>query len=421
MKKILSAVLVVLLLVSLCACGNSSTASNTSSPESEVSNDMNSETSSITSSAEQVSTPEKKPFVAPEPVTLVDAGKQYIKYHADDISLFKYCGHWQAEKPDEPHTLVCYWNIAYVEVDFTGDHIMIELTKESTFKTSIDGGDYVSHTASGFYTIKAEGTGKHTLRILNDKNHNNVYFAGAAVPITETMTRTADKAHYVQFIGDSISMDARSFPFYSGVALDWDYAVAAQGAMSLRNGAGYLYTKDGSPDVLSRIGKSVGMETAFLKLGYPVESMSDERKDFYGTYFDNDAVNYNFETGYAPDIVFIFIGTNDGLTSLAPKDDFVAKYTAFVDKILAMYGNETTVVMMNGVSTSGLDTTARYDCIRAAAESCILKHPDNIKFIDRDVLETWSIDISSDNTHPSGDGYATLCARVTEYLSDNFQ
>lgn len=419
MKKIIAIILAGVMLICFCSCGNNSNDDSTSS-ESEVSS-MNSEVTSNTPSTESVSSETKKPFVAPDPINFTEGGIEYIKYHADDISLFKYCGHWQAEDPNTPHTLSCYWNIAYVEVDFTGDHIYIELTKPSNFKVSIDGSEYTEHSANGYYKITAASKGNHTLRIFNNVNHNNVYFGGAAVPTTEKMTRTADRAHYVQFIGDSISMDARSFPYYSGVELGWDYAVAAQGAMSLRDGVGYLYTQASSPDVLSRIGKSVGMETAFLKLGYPIESMSDERKDFYGTYFDNDAVNYNFETGYAPDIVFIFIGTNDGLVDHSHVYDFKTKYAAFVDKILAMYGNETTVVMMNGVSTSGRDTTARYDCIRAAAEECIKNHPDNIKFIDRDILETWNIEIGNDTTHPSANGYATLCTRITEYLADNFQ
>ena len=97
------------------------------------------------------------------------------------------------------------------------------------------------------------------------------------------------------------------------------------------------------------------------------------------------------------------------------------KYHADDISLFTMYGNETTVVMMNGVSTSGRDTTARYDCIRAAAEECIKNHPDNIKFIDRDILETWNIEIGNDTTHPSANGYATLCTRITEYLADNFQ
>ena len=71
-------------------------------------------------------------FVAPATTTVEYQDKTYTKYYADDISLFKYCGAWQAEEED-PHTMITYWTVSYVEIDFTGSEILLDFTKKSTF------------------------------------------------------------------------------------------------------------------------------------------------------------------------------------------------------------------------------------------------------------------------------------------------
>ena len=82
---------------------------------------------------------------------------------ATDVALFKYCGTWQATDPGSPTTMVSYWNAAYVEIDFTGNAITLEFSKETSFKVKMDDASYVPYTADGKITLFAEGEGKHTL------------------------------------------------------------------------------------------------------------------------------------------------------------------------------------------------------------------------------------------------------------------
>ena len=124
---------------------------------------------------------------------------------ATNVALYKYFGMWQATDKSDASAMVSYWTLAYVELDFTGDCISLAFSRESSFKYRIDNGQYISGTSSGTYTISGAGNGKHTVRLLSQGRKNHIYFAGAYESDTCRLSRTANKPHYVQFIGDSIS------------------------------------------------------------------------------------------------------------------------------------------------------------------------------------------------------------------------
>ncbi len=427
MKQLIALILSLGLLLGLTACGGDTASSEQGSTD--VLTDSSVDNASDTASSNDGPVEEIDPdtivtntafpenYVEPEPVEYNNGGTTYVMQYANNISVYKYCGHWQADESD-PHTFVSHWNTAYVEIDFTGDTVCANFTYPSNIRVSVDGGDFVKYdNAVGVMTFKAKGNGKHTLHIRNDGNLlNHVYFAGASVPKGQTLSRTADKPHYIQFIGDSISQDGRSHAHNSANLLGWDYSVCAKGGMSLQSGYGYWGS--GNPVMLSKLGKSVGMEDAFFKLGHPVDDMTETDKQRYSNYFNDDTLNFNFHTGNTPDVVFVFLGTNDGLTKESRREDFVAHYTAFIDKILKVYGNKPHIYIMQALSATYEE---RYISIDTAGKQIAAKHPTKVTFIDRETVDSWGVEIGTDGTHPSEAGYATLSQAVAVYLSNNVE
>ena len=350
-------------------------------------------------------------FVAPATTTVEYQGKTYTKYYADDISLFKYCGAWQAEEED-PHTMITYWTVSYVEIDFTGSEILLDFTKKSTFDMCIDNGNSVNKTAEGLYLVQVEN-GNHTIRIYTRGNHKRVYFGGAAIPAGQSLKRTAKRAHYVQFIGDSITQNNSYVPKVAQGA-NWDFSMTAQGAIALRTGYGAL--AHFSPVMVSKLGAEkvkVGMEEAFFKLEIPTDSVGSlaEIKKYLKYHDEPEKFDYHFKTGYYPDIVFIFLGTNDKL-DYPSEQDFTNRYNTFVSRILEVYGKNTKVYLMQGLN----GTEGKYHCISAAANKIMSNYPENVFFIDRTTVDSWGVEMSTDNLHPSDNGYSTLANSIIDYL-----
>ena len=361
---------------------------------------------------------------------------------ATDTKLFKYCGTWQATDKNNPETMVSYWDAAYVEVDFTGSAITLTFSSATTFKYSIDGGSYVTASnVTGDYTVYAGNGGTHTVRVLTDTQANNIHFAGVKAEKNVTLSRTADKKYYIQFVGDSISDDIRSFSHNSPEILGWDYSVTACWAISMvrdwgswkvmngyKNGA---YTEGSMAWYLNKnFGTlSIGMEDAFFKLGIPHQlADTDPRFADYAENYFTEKYDHDFNTGNTPDIVFIFLGTNDlGFTSgQGSIDKFKDRYKNFVANIFELYGDDTQIVVMQAVSTSkeGSDLyntdCGRYEGIRQTADELIKLYPENVRFLDEDTLLSWNVEISSDNTHPSANGYNTLSTKIAEWLDEEF-
>lgn len=365
---------------------------------------------------------------------------------ATDTALFKYCGTWQATDKNNPTTMVSYWDAAYVEIDFTGDAITLMFSSASSFKYSIDGGEYKNaNNVTGDFTVSASGNTTHTVRILQDDKAMHIYFAGVKSMENVTLSRTSDKKYYIQFIGDSISDDIRSFAHNSPELLGWDYSVTAcQGISLVRDWGSWKVLNGYSNSTASytegsiawhfnqKFGvKSVGMEDAFFKLGIPHQKFpaadSDEFKDIVENYY-TEKYDFDFNTGNTPDIVFIFLGTNDlgfnsGATSI---NTFKERYKNFVAKIFELYGEDTQIVIMQAVSTSvttDLYNTncGRYNGIRATANELMALYPDNVTFLDEAKLLSWNVEISPDGTHPSANGYATLSTKIAQWLDEKFK
>ena len=361
---------------------------------------------------------------------------------ATDIELFKYCGTWQATDEANPTTMVSYWDAAYVEVDFTGNAITLMFSSTTTFLYRIDGGDYVTvNNALGDYTVYAVDGGTHTVRVLWNEKAQNMYFAGVKVGADASLSRTPDKKYYIQFVGDSISDATNSFSHKSADLLDWDYSVIACEALSMVKNQGYWKYNNGFKDGVLTEGSMawhfknnfgvdcVGMEDAYFKLGIPNKwSTDDPRFEDVAANYYTEKYDFNFETGNTPDIVFIFLGTNDisAGSSASAIQTFKDTYVAFVGKLIEMYGEDTQIVVMQSLSTSNTanmyDTShPRFVAIREVAATLQSLYPNNVTFLGESTHFSWGVEISSDGTHPSADGYATLTEKIAKWLDKNFK
>ncbi len=374
------------------------------------------------------------------PYKLPDATWRFVG--AQNTALFKYCGMWERENREGTDCMVSYWNVAYVEIDFTGNVIAPHFALPTHYIYSIDGGAYSAPQSSdGQAVIFAEGTGKHTLRIRNYSppgtgtgRSGHLYFAGVSVPKASELSRTADRAHYVQFVGDSISDGMNTFSHRVGEALGWDYSVTACEALALEDDYGYWYVNNGKHEegsmsamIRNNFGiHTIGMESAFFKLGLAENVMTGTERELYANhYYDEEGtLACHFSSGNTPDIVFIFIGTNDQLQyENTDTTRFVEAYVRFVRRILDVYGKDTQICIMNALTHSvppaqNDENNGRYTGIRDAATAISGEFPNNIHFIDREDIISWNVEIGSDNCHPTGAGQATLTEKVGAFLQD---
>ena len=359
------------------------------------------------------------------PVSTFEAGL----VEASDTNTFKYCGTWEPVGD----TMVSHWNESYVEVDFYGTSVTPVFSQSSTFLYSIDGGSYTQVTANGEYTITTQGEGKHTLRIKTTNRTNNVYFAGVQVESQYQIHRADSKAHYIHFVGDSISDSPVSFSRRVGDVLGWDYATTAVSGMALETDYGYWRNNNGwDPSTGSYTEGSmaqliyqnsghtnVGMEDAFFTYGYPTKDMTGDLKTKYAGYYNADGtVNDDFkidytDMAYKPDIVFIFLGTNDDGTT---KEKFGETYVKFVDDIKAAYGDEIDIWVLQSLCTP---TAARFENINYAVELLTAKYGDDIHFIDWAEISTWGLTFS-DHVHPDETGYAITVEKISAILDAHY-
>lgn len=331
---------------------------------------------------------------------------------ATDTATYKYCGTWEPSGTG----MVSHWNTSYVEVDFYGTSVTPVFFRSSTFTYAVDGGTATTATADGAYTITVTGDGKHTLRIKTTGRSNNVYFAGVKTASKLLLARTAEKAHYIHFVGDSISDNGASYPYWAGDNLGWDYAVTAVSGMALERDYGYW--RNNNPVMYAAIGTNVGMQDAFFRYGHPTDSMSGAMRERYENYYTDSSLRNSYQAGYTPDIVFIFLGTNDQLAAQTDADRFAAAYSSYVADILEAYGEDTDIWVMQALTQTN-DSARRY-CIEKAAEQLQTSYGEQVHFINGETVDGWNVSISSDGTHPDANGYSTLTNQIIALLREHY-
>lgn len=370
--------------------------------------------------------------------------RSYTMNYADatNTELFKYCGMWEATDTANPKTMVSYWTTAYVEVDFTGNAITVDFSDESTFRIKMDDASYSSpYTVNGKMTFFAEGEGRHTLRIYNDNNRlKHLYFAGASVADGATMSRTPDQKLYVQFIGDSIThnMATKNKLSYVCDNLGFDFGVSAYAGIALEENFGNWHANNGyskkdktyaegsmAKIIYDNYGiTNIGMEDAFFKLGVPDEKMQGAEREQYAANYYSEAFDCSYESGNMPDVIFTFLGTNDELFSYNNHARFTENYIKFVEKIIETYGEDIKIVVMQAISNGSPDPkdeeASYYFCISAAGRELAKRFPNNVTFLDSDVVLNWNVEISDDKIHPTDSGYSTLADSIGKTLESLF-
>ena len=221
--------------------------------------------------------------------------------------------------------------------------------------------------------------------------------------------KSTDSKKYIQFIGDSITSDGRSYSFTIPKTYGYDYSIISMPAIALQNGAGWYY---GSFDGLT-YKDCVGMESAYFKTKRPNNAYV---KDESGKW---QYVNPDFDTAndHAPDVIVIGLGTNDNTfinESAYPEfsaDTFTDTYVEFVEKLSSIYPDAEIYILrqFNNVTDNGngVNLSAKYDVMRAATLEAVNKLSENDKVHYIDTSE-WDVSISTDNVHPSESGYAAL-------------
>ena len=385
-----------------------------------------------------------------------DAPIETKTYAATDTSVFKYCGTWQTTDADLPDTMISSWTIGYVEVSFSGNAITAHFARPTAFDYRIDEGEYATHSGGTQITFLAEGEGTHTLRIYK-RASQKIFFDGVSVEEHMTLSRPAAREHYIQFVGDSITASDSSYHSLVAEALGWDYGVTARSGIAVRTERSWWYYDNYT--LYHAFGVNIGMADAFFKAGmpndyqykyYPNENYSSldallkalAEKDYalaptdqaeyeaamerlapLAEFWKSEEANLDLtEQGNTPDIVFLMLGTNDGLvknaTDIYPQ--FVERYVSFVEEILAFYGEDTEICIMQCLDREGLENDdTRFRAIREVANTLSERYA-QVQLIDRDLFEDLEIE-KSDGLHPTAEGHEVLAERLIAILSDYYQ
>ncbi len=319
--------------------------------------------------------------------------------------------------------MLANWCSPYVKFDFTGTSLSVDLEGTANVTYNIDGVETKLTEASGNVQL-ANGLSNttHTATIMVSNVDIN---ADGTIGIKSVMTneggeilKNTDNKKYIQFIGDSISVDSRSYtskiPKYYG----YDYSIVALGGIALQDGTGYYASGAGSiPQE-----KYVGMESAYFQTKAPR----------YAYYMDNGVMQYSnaqIDTTKEriPDVIVIGIGTNDAAAVRENRDglskaDFTASYVAFVEKLRQLYPKAEIYILrqFNNIKDNGegVDLSARYDAMREATVDAVneLSNDSKVHYID---TSSWNIAISADGVHPSEAGYAALRDLVYNQIKDS--
>ena len=302
---------------------------------------------------------------------------------------FRFTGVWQENENGE---IVSYKLSAMAEVGFTGNRIDILCRGGGEgIRWFIDDKPVTAKTTVSGYRFDTE-PGKHSLKFIV-RLGDRIYLSGVKIGESENLFTTKERP-YIHFIGDSITEAKRSYAFQCVEDLDADYCIIAKGGMAVCDGFGWYMqpTKPyGDPDRL-------GMETMYWKLadmGY-IEDIGD----------------YNFKYCRTPNIISVFLGTNDYLDKPADEEagnieKFKVHYAAFIEKLRAKFPG-VPILILQALS----DKYCRVRGIDAAFE-LMKEKVDNVYLVDSN---NWGIEISEDGTHPTQAGYDDFGAKLAAYM-----
>lgn len=345
----------------------------------------------------------KKNFDIPSNLSITGEVKfSAIEYNNKNL---KYIGRWK--ETDKGDGVVSLWNYSSVEISFTGNIILVEASsapaadsknKNGSIFVTIDGGEETEFKPeNGYIVLNMASSGKHTVKIAGNV-YNAVTLKNFYIPSSEKVTEPTVKKN-ILFIGDSISHYPNCYSFHVGKKLGWDYSVVAQAGMALQDNHGYYH---GSASFCGIAG--VGMETNFFK----------NESAMYNT----TLTDYNFKYTTAPDVVVIYLGTNDALDPNNKNDvkQFTDTYSNFISAIRTKFPN-CAIYMMESVSKKE-DTHSKVTQVVNMAYNTIKTKHSNIKIIKSSV---WDIEGQSDGIHPTAAGSQDFATKVAEVIKKDYK
>ena len=303
---------------------------------------------------------------------------------------FKFSGVWQESGEDE---VVSYGTVSFAEIGFEGNELEVIGYTDKNVYFYVDGESVTPEKTENGYKFALD-SGKHTLKI-SSRDIQSFHFKGIFVSDNAELFVTPKKP-YVHFIGDSITCAYPGYASASAMKLGVDFSVVAKGGMSLVDGWGWYKP-------YNLISNRHGMESVYFGL----ETMGDTPT----------LTPYKFEYLRIPDIVVIFLGTNDYLDCQVDEvrgniDIFAKHYLGFVKKIRALYP-DAPILMLQALS----DKYCRRRGIDTAFE-LISKEVDNVALVPS---HEWDVELIYDITHPSEQGYAYMGDRMAEVLEKEIE
>lgn len=299
-------------------------------------------------------------------------------------TYFSFAGFWQANHKGE---LVSYKRVAMFTLNFQGTEACVDARLEGTAKWYVDNAPVEPTESHGGFRFCVPA-GNHRLKAIL-VSPNQMYLRGAQ---TDGVFLKAQAQPYVHFIGDSITHAYPGFASATGEALGVDYSVVAHCGMSLVDGWGWYPLTNG-------LKERVGMESNYFQLETP---------DISATF-----TPHSFTYGRTPDVIVIYLGVNDYLTEGPTfKEDhpkvFVKKYVRFVQRLRELYPQVPVVLLQCHLP----DRTIRIHAIADAYAQ--------MKQVLKDVFladtHLWDVAVSSDQVHPSAEGYGQISAKMTDIL-----
>ncbi len=200
-----------------------------------------------------------------------------------------------------------------------------------------------------------------------------------------------------------------------------NYAVRATSSDPRCNGytntAAYINYRNSLSD--TDLAKLDAMIAAF-KSGDEPQEMKDLKADMatFLEMWNSGKLDADYDSlSYTPDIFYIMLGTNDGV-SKTTKDTFVKAYLDFAELLLALYGNDTSICVMNAINVydKGTDKT-RFPALDEVAKKLNGKFPGRAQSISYEqVLQIVEPMNFPDGTHPDEASHTILAEQLALIL-----
>lgn len=332
------------------------------------------------------------PVISPEnaiiPETPEDTNTPEIKTPGDGSITDKnilYVGRWDKSDNTVFHS---YWTGAYLRVNFTGKSIGIKLHSNTSLVVSIDGETPRAVVGQSGITLLNTTTlseGTHTLLVGSAGQNYEVEFEGLVLD-KNAVTYPPDKKLLIEYIGDSITAFGGSdntptvnYAWQTAELLGCDHTQISFSGLSLSSEYGCLDTK-------------IGMDSLYFNLKN------------YNHIHERPVIPWNFS--YTPDIVFIFLGTNDECGQ-APEEVVSLNSRNMIYKIRQKFNDAEIFVMrpFKGIYENVLSSAVRR--LNSMGD-------EKIHFID---TTGWLSESDfSDGTHPNETGTSKIINKLVPTL-----